>query len=331
MRSPREFRSGKPGSYPDQSIYAAFACAEFGLAFRDLDSGSGLVFSVASPTKTIHFGAGRCAWYPQNNATAATLASDKYFTNRILEDAGIATLGGEYFFLHDRHRAHRPTGHERDDASEYFRALGATVFVKPLQGSRGDFAQAIHGEASLDRYLQEVSRHYDAILIQPVVCGLEYRVFLLDDEVVYTARKYPPIVLGDGVSAIRDLLVAHNAALRARGLSPVAAQHDSSLDTVLAKGERWEIPGRMNLSAGGTMRIEAPRSDAAIALARKATRTLGLRVAAVDLFTDIAGEPDAIRVIEVNSNPSIRLLEQSDRADLILKIWRHTFLTMGLL
>src|ERR1700691_2115805 len=180
MRSPRAFRSGKPGSYPDQSIYAAFACAEFGLAFRDLDGGSGLVFSVASPTTTLHFGAGRGAWYPQNNATAATLASDKYFTNKILEDAGVATLGGEYFFLHDRHRAHRPTGHERDDAVQYFNKLNAAAFVKPLQGSRGDFAQAVHGEASLDRYLQEVSRYYDSILIQPALSGLEYRVFLLD-------------------------------------------------------------------------------------------------------------------------------------------------------
>jgi D-alanine-D-alanine ligase-like ATP-grasp enzyme len=331
MRSPREFRSGKPSSYPDQSVYAAFACAELGLAFRDLDGGSGLVFSVASPTKTIHFGAGRCAWYPQNNATAATLASDKYFTNKILEDAGVATLGGEYFFLHDRHRAHRPMGHERDDALEYFRRSGGAAFIKPLLGSRGDFAQAIHGEAALDRYLQQVSRHYDAILIQPLACGREYRVFLLDDELVYTARKYPPMILGDGVSTIRDLLVAHNAALRARGLSPAAAQHDSSLDTVLAKGERWEIPGRMNLSAGGTMRIEALRCDAAIAMARKAAQALGLRVAAVDLFMDIEAEQGAIRIVEVNSNPSIRLLEQSDRADLILKIWRHTFSAMGLL
>jgi hypothetical protein len=33
----------------------------------------------------------------------------------------------------------------------------------------------------------------------------------------------------------------------------------------------------------------------------------------------------------VNSNPSIRLLEESDRGDLILKIWRHTFCAMGLL
>ena len=36
-------------------------------------------------------------------------------------------------------------------------------------------------------------------------------------------------------------------------------------------------------------------------------------------------------MIEVNSNPSIRLLEQSGRADLILKIWHHTFSAMGLL
>ena len=97
MRSLSEFRSGKPGSYPDQSVYAEYACAEFGLSFQDIDGGSGLLFRVASKTMSVHFGAGRCSWYPQNNATAATLASDKYFTNRILEDAGVATLGGEYF------------------------------------------------------------------------------------------------------------------------------------------------------------------------------------------------------------------------------------------
>jgi len=87
----------------------------------------------------------------------------------------------------------------------------------------------------------------------------------------------------------------------------------------------------MNLSAGGTMVLEAPPSEAALVLARQAVRVLGLRVAAVDMFTDIGGDPDAMRVIELNSNPSIRLLEESGRSDLILKIWRHTFLAMGLL
>ncbi len=331
MRSLGDFRAGKPGFYPDQSVYAEYACAEFGLVFEDLDGGTGLVFSVASPTKRIHFGAGRCSWYPQNNATASALASDKYFTNVVLERAGIPTLGGKYFFLHERRRAHRAAGHEREDALKHFKKLGASAFVKPLQGSRGDFAQAVHGEASLVRYLHEVSQHYDSILIQPVVSGLEYRIFLLDDEIVYSARKYPPFVLGDGIVSIRDLLIAHNEALRSRGLSPVAVDRDVSLDIVLPKGERWDIPGRMNLSAGGTMVLEAPRSEASFILAKNAARALGLRVAAVDMFTDIAGDPEATGVIEVNSSPSIRLLEQSGRSDLILKIWRHTFFAMGLL
>jgi D-alanine-D-alanine ligase-like ATP-grasp enzyme len=331
MRTLGDFRSGKPSSYPDQSVYAEYACAEFGLAFQDIDGGTGLVFSVTSKTRTIHFGAGRCSWYPQNNATAATLALDKYFTNAILEDAAVATLGGEYFFLHDRHRSHRPAGHEREDAIEYLKKLGGAAFVKPLLGSRGDFAQVIRGEALLGRYLDEVSKYYDSILIQPIATGNEYRVFLLDDEVVYTARKYPPSVTGDGVRPIRDLLAAHNEALRLRGLSPVSMDRNASLDIVLAKGERREILGRMNLSAGGTMVLEAPPSDAVLTLAKKAARALGLRVAAVDMFTDIGGEPDAIRIIEVNANPSIRLLEESGRSDLILKIWRHTFLAMELL
>ncbi|NOJ46520.1 hypothetical protein [Bradyrhizobium archetypum] len=332
MRSLVEFRKGKPGFYPDQAIYAEFACTEFGLAFRDLDGGSGLIFSVASRDRQLYFGAGRCSWYPQNNATASTLASDKGFASSILQEAGVPALRGEYFFLHDRHRAHRPPGHERSDAIDCFRAMGGSAFVKPLTGSRGDFAQAVHDEAALVRYLDEVAEYYDAVLIQPIVEGSEYRVFLLDDDALYCARKYPPSVTGDGVRTLRELLAAHNNALRGRGLSPVAlSNHDPSLDMVPAKGGRWEIPGRMNLSAGGTMVLAPAPSEKAVVLARQAARALGLRVAAVDMFVDIGGDPDAIEIIEVNSNPAIRLLEDSTRGDLILKIWHHTFSTMGLL
>lgn len=333
MQDLAKFRSGKPAAYPDQSIYAEYACAEFGLVFEDIDGGTGLVFSAASKTSRIHFGAGRCSWYPQNSATAATLASDKYFTTVILERAGVATLGGNYFFLHDRHRAHRPGAHEIEDALTYFVKLGRTAFVKPLTGSRGDFAQTIHDEAALKAYIAAVSRYYDSIVMQPLASGVEYRIFLLDGEVLYAARKHPPFLLGDGARSIRELLIAHNAALQARGLSAAAldTERDDALRRILPKGERWDLSGRMNLSAGGKMVLEAAPSQAISAAARKAARALGLRVAAVDLFTNMSGNPDATAVIEVNSNPSIRLLEDSGRADLILKIWHHTFSAMGLL
>jgi glutathione synthase/RimK-type ligase-like ATP-grasp enzyme len=334
MRNLHDFRSGKPDTCPDQTIYAEYACAEFGLTFAEIDGGSGLVFEVASPTRSLWFGAGRCSWFPQNSATASSLATDKYFANLILGRYGIPTLGGRYFFLHDRHRARRAEGHERIDAVEYFRTLNGAAFVKPLTGSRGDFAQAIRDEASLESYLDEVSRYYDSILMQPVFSGHEYRIFLLDDDVVYSARKHEPVVVGDGIRTTRGLLAEFDAALRSRGVSSVAmaANHGYSPDAVLPKGERWAIPGRMNLSAGATMVLETPCAEReAFALARQARRALGLRVAAVDLFTDIGGDGEAVRLIEVNSNPSIRFLEDCGRPDLVLKIWHHTFSAMGLL
>ena len=94
---------------------------------------------------------------------------------------------------------------------------------------------------------------------------------------------------------VRELLAAHNDTLRARGLSPASLpNNDPSLDAVPAKGERREIPGRMNLSAGGTMVLAEAPSEKALALARQAARATGLRVAAIDMFVDIGGKPDAI-------------------------------------
>ena len=332
MRNLREFRAGKPASYPDQTVYAGYACAELGLRFEDIDGGTGLAFRVASLTKAAYFGAGRCSWYPQNNATAATLASDKYFANRILEEAGVTTLGGDYFFLSARHRTLRPAGHERENAFDYFKKLNRSAFLKPLTGSRGDFAQVIDSEAALDRYLDDVAPHYDAVLMQPVASGLEYRLFLLDDEVVYSARKFPPALEGDGTHRVRDLLKAHNALLESHALSVIApaAISEADLDRVLPAGERLEIPGRTNLSAGGHMAFDTPNATA-LTMAQRAVRALGLRAAAVDLFTGLGGNPDAVAIIEVNSNPSIRLLETLQRPDLILKIWRHSFSAVGLL
>ena len=84
MRNLRMLRKRKPSFYPDQSIYAEYACSEFGLAFEELDGGTGLVFRISSATASHCFGGGRCSFFPQNTATAATLAAE-----RALEAAGI--------------------------------------------------------------------------------------------------------------------------------------------------------------------------------------------------------------------------------------------------
>jgi hypothetical protein len=322
-----------PAFYPDQAIYAEYACQAFGLAFEEIDGGTGQAFMVSSAGRSIAFAAGRCSFFPQNSATAASLAADKYFANLFLARAGVATLGGQYFFLHQRYRSHRPAGHERDDAMAFLRSLGGSAFLKPLTGSRGDFAQAISGETALANYLDQVSRYYDAILMQPIVSGAEYRIFVLDDDVIYAARKAPASIIGDGHATIAELLIRRDALLETHGISSATTSGgNASPEQILAAGEHRTIPGRMNRSAGGSMVFEVPpREEAAYSLARQATKALGLRAAAIDIFTDINGDDADLRVIEVNANPSIRFLEDSGRADLILKIWRCGLVAMNLL
>lgn len=329
----RAIRAGKPACYPDQTIYAEYAAGALELGFAELDGGTGLIFEITGAGKSAVFGAGRGSFFPQNTATAATLANDKHMANVLMARAGIATLGGDYFFLHDRHRKHRPPGHERADALAYFNKLDDHAFIKPLNGSRGDFAQIVSGFDDLTRYLESVERHYDAILIQPVQMGPEYRVFVLDDEVVYCVSKSVPTLVGDGRRSIRNLLAAQLPQMEARGVS--AAQLRSPFedwDRVPDRGENVHLFGRHNFSAGGRMAFEQPsNADAAFAAARQALRALGLRAGGVDLFTRSYNDTGALRIIEVNANPSIRFLEDSGRDDLILRIWRHTFTSLGLI
>lgn len=321
----RAIRAGKPAYYPDQTIYAEFAAGVLGLDFAELDGGTGLIFEISGSGRRIAFGAGRGSFFPQNTATAATLANDKHMANRLMARAGLATLGGDYFFLHDRHRSHRPPGHERSDLAAYFAKLDETAFVKPLNGSRGDFAQSVRGADELAYYLDAVARHYDAVLMQPIHTGREFRIVVLDDDIVYSVEKSFPVMTGDGTTSLGALIAAEQPRLIAQGVS--AAPLDHGADRVLAAGEHYALHGRTNLSAGGLMQFcDPPDREAVFAIARRAVHALGLRAGAVDLFV---AEPT--RVIEVNANPSIRFLETADRADLILRIWRHTFTALGLI
>ena len=64
-------------------------------------------------------------------------------------------------------------------------------------------------------------------------------------------------------------------------------------------------------------RFRAPLADLALA----AAKTLGLRVAGIDIF-DTARNLSSLVIIEVNGNPGIQSLEQIGRDDLIDHIWQ---------
>src|SRR5262249_27208311 len=152
---------------------------------------------------------------------------------------------------------------------------------------------------------------YDAFMIERLTQGDEYRVLIHDGRPICFVEKRQPSLVGDGVSSVRALLDATNAALSGTGVSPSMASSLQSttyqLTDVPPAGAAIKLAGRRNLSALGGVDVlseEVPEDLAAIAV--RSCQALGLRLGAVDLFdTSSAGDRSALTVIEVNGNPTL--------------------------
>ncbi len=176
-----------------------------------------------------------------------------------------------------------------------------------------------------DDYIARVSREHFAILVQPYVRASEYRVFVLNGRALFSYRKAPVQVIGDGRQTLCELVEAvprdaEAPGLKARGRD-ASGQLLASAD-VPSDGEVIVLEGPANRAAGGganDLRDGAPEPMAQLAI--NAAHAVGLSLAAVDLFK----MEENFVVIEVNSNPMIATLEESGRWDLIIEIWRANF------
>jgi glutathione synthase/RimK-type ligase-like ATP-grasp enzyme len=318
--------------YPNQTRFVARACAQLGYRFTDLDDGGGYLFSVSDGLHEFVSGSGLIGTYPLNTAPAYCVSRDKFHTHVVLERTGLPTIASQLFFVRDDNARLRGPGRERGDAEAAFARAEKPLFCKPNQGSRGDFAEIVHDDAGFDDYLMRVAARYDAILLQPLLTGDEYRVFTIDGDAIFATRKSELRLVGDGHSSLRQLLRMHNRQFDRSGVSPlteenalaaIASREGVRGEDIPAAGRAVAIPGRRNLSAGGdvesfTTDVPPPLADIAL----RAARAIGLRVAGIDIF-DISPRRDlsALTIIEVNGNPAIASLEAIGRSDVVDRIW----------
>jgi cyanophycin synthetase len=309
-----------------QARYAAHAARACGYVFESLDGADGYLFEVRDGARRAVFAAGAGTPYALNDARAASIARDKAFCADVLRRAGVPVLPGEMFFVTKRWAEMRGPGREPEDALAYARRATYPIFCKPLSASNGLYAELIESADAFADYMARVAHEHFAILIQPYLRGVEYRVFVLEGRALFSYRKSAPHVVGDGVSTLRALIEAmprdpHEPVRRLHGRD--ADGRRLGLDDVPEKGQRVGLEGPANRAAGGgvaALSDGAPQGMAELAI--NAAKTLDLKLAAVDMF-DLGGGD--FTVIEVNSNPMIATLEDHGRWDLITEIWRANF------
>ncbi|PDV97136.1 cyanophycin synthetase [Candidatus Chloroploca asiatica] len=255
----------------------------------------------------------RAAVTGQTSYIAVETASDKELTIRLLGDVGLPV---------PRHRRVRSA----EDAAAAAEALDFPLVVKPLDVSHGrGVSLNLNTVEEVVRAFEVACEYSSDVLVETFLQGNDYRVLVINGEVVAVAERVPAHVIGDGKHTIAELIELVNRDPR-RGfghekvLTKIKLNHQSdllleragyTLATVLASGERFALAATANLSTGGTAidrttEIHYETRE----IARRAALIVGLDVAGIDVITPDISQP--LRevgggIVEVNAGPGFRM------------------------
>ncbi len=273
----------------------------------------------------ITFKSGRHSYFRYNTLDlnfvgSADIAKDKDYSNLFLGRMGYPVVpGSRTFFSKEWGEAIGAKGRGIDDAYRYAKTLGFPVIVKPNSGSQGSGVALISNKIEFYRAMRLIFKHDRVALVQRPVNGKDYRLVILDDQLISAYERTPLSVVGDGKSTILNLLkkkqLRFNAEKRDTRLktsdpriSEKLRRLDLSLRSVLQKGKQVYLLDNANLSTGGDS-IDVTRKvhPEFKKLAVKITKDMGLRLCGVDLMIngDISQKPDTFWVLEINAAPGL--------------------------
>lgn len=236
-----------------------------------------------------------------------------------LEHFGYSVAAGRTFFsdvLADTYGAR----YSLSEAISYAQELWYPVIVKPNNLSQWKWIRKVVDEPELRDAISEVLALTDVYRIESYFCGDDYRIVVLDGEIVSAYQRIPLAVRWDGIHTVDALLrekvesLSHlwreiRLSLDDPRIPMKLREYGYTLESIPVSGEEVSLLDNANLSTGGTSRdvtdiIHPDYRDLAIAV----TRDMWLRLCGVDIMTrgsidaPIEEKWDTV-IIEVNGAP----------------------------
>ncbi|MBK7423437.1 MAG: cyanophycin synthetase [Propionivibrio sp.] len=286
-------------------VYAAVARR---IPYRRLTEGSMVQFGWGSKQRRI-----QAAETDRTSAVAESIAQDKELTKRLLHAAGVPVPSG------------RPVNSSAD-AWAAAQEIGSSVVVKPQDGNQGKgVAVNLTTREQVEAAYEVASRISDEVLVERYLPGYDYRMLVVGNKLVAAARREPPLVIGDGVHSVRQLVeqvnsdprrgVGHANSLTRISFDDIAlarlAEDGLTADSIPARGMRVVLRNNANLSTGGTatdVTDDVHPEFAARAIA--AAQMVGLDIAGVDIVCKNVLRPleeQGGGVVELNAAPGLRM------------------------
>ena len=286
-------------------VYAAVAR---NIPYRRLTEGSMVQFGWGSKQRRI-----QAAETDRTSAVAESIAQDKELTKSLLHAAGVPV----------------PIGRPAISAEDAWAAaceIGGAVVVKPQDGNQGKGVTVnLSTREQVITAYAEALKISDDVLVERYLTGQDHRMLVVGNKLIAAARREPPLVIGDGVRSVRQLVEQVNSDPRrgeghATSLTRIRfddialarlAEDGLTADSIPAKGARVILRNNANLSTGGTatdVTDDVHPDFAARAIA--AAQMVGLDIAGVDIVCNNVLRPleeQGGGVVELNAAPGLRM------------------------
>jgi cyanophycin synthetase len=243
---------------------------------------------------------------------AADIVKDKDMTKRILADAGIPTPRSKVVY-------------SESELGYALERLHSPWVIKPLDGNhgRGVYLDLKTPDEALEAF--KMARDYgDAILVEEMAVGFDYRVLLVNYEIIAVAERKPAHVVGDGTRTVDDLIqIVNSDPLRGEGhensltkikvdsvVLKCLAKQGLTLQTVPAEGQTVWLRETANISTGGTAVDVTDHVHPEVkTICERIARIVGLDICGIDLIHNDIRQPlnRHSGVIEVNAGPGLRM------------------------
>ncbi|MFT5706888.1 MAG: D-alanine-D-alanine ligase-like ATP-grasp enzyme [Oceanospirillaceae bacterium] len=224
-------------------------------------------------------------------------------------------------------------------AHNFAKKHGFPLVIKPnVSGfSRGSYFP-INSYKELYKALFLAKIWWPTTVIEQYLQGKNYRVVVIDGEIMSAIERFPPTVVGNGVDSIRQLAKTENEIREEMGLFPTIhpiletaqtinhlAKQGLSFNSVPAKGESVTLFYRIALAPGGTVhtidKATIPLENKELFL--KVLKMFNANILGIDIIMeqgiDVPHDQQKCIMLEVNSRPYLKMHDvprQGNREDL---------------
>lgn len=280
-----------------------------------------------------------------NPVGASDIAKDKDYATFFMKSLGYPVIPNSKVFFSKSWGATIGASKEDIDAAYLYAVkIGFPVIVKPNSGSQGSGVTLVHTKKEFYQAVNKIFIFDNVVLVQSYVAGDDYRIVVLDNEIISAYRRTPLSIVGDGKSSVFELLEKKQKAFEKAERNTVIKTNDVrilqklkrlklTVSSVLSKGTEISLLDNANLSTGGTSEDVTNllhRSFKKMAI--KLTKDMGLRMCGVDILVqgDITKQQtDNFKIIEINAAPGLdhysKMGKEQEKIvdDLYLKVLKH--------